>query len=196
MMPPGEAIAAIRDARDDEVVVTTMTALGFWPDAGPKDFRLLGLMGAAAAIGLGIAMACPDEDVWVIDGDGSLLMQLGVLSAVAGAGPRRFTHIVIDNRVYGVSGAQPVPGSAQLNWCGLANAAGYANATECATADALRGALAETPPGPRLIVVRCEPVRPAYPLGAFSIDPSGEAARLSSTLQASSPPVAASSSPQ
>jgi thiamine pyrophosphate-dependent acetolactate synthase large subunit-like protein len=196
VIAPSDAIAAIRDVRDDEIVVTTMTGLGFWPEPGPKDFRLLGLMGAAASIGLGIAIACPDEDVWVIDGDGSLLMQLGVLTAVAGAGACRLTHVVIDNRVYGVSGAQPVPASAQVDWSALALAAGYVEATECSTGEALRHALATASPGPRLIVARCEPVRPAYLPGVFAFDASGEAARLRANLQEGSPATAPLSSTQ
>jgi DNA-binding MarR family transcriptional regulator len=100
MIDARQAVDTINACRDNEIVVTTMTGLGFWPDAGPRDFRLLGLMGAAASVGLGIAIARPDEAVWVIDGDGSLMMQLGVLAAVADAAPPRFVHIVIDNRIY------------------------------------------------------------------------------------------------
>jgi phosphonopyruvate decarboxylase len=178
-----EAVATIRTARRDQVVVTTMTGLGFWPDAGPRDFRLLGLMGAAASIGLGIAIARPDDDVWVIDGDGSLLMQLGVLTAIGDAAPQRLTHIVMDNRVYGVSGAQPVPASAVLDWCGLARGAGYQDTAECETAEALDAALTQGTRGPRLIVARCEPRRPEYLPGAFAIDAGGEARRVRDALQ-------------
>lgn len=182
MMEAGEAIAAIREARSDEVVVTTMSGLGFWPDASPRDFRLLGLMGAAASIGLGIAIARPDTDVWVVDGDGSLLMQLGVLAAVGDAEPARFTHIVIDNRVYGVSGAQAVPASRELSWCEMAIAAGYASAVECRSVEEIGAALAGSGGGPRLVAVRCLPERPQYLAGAFAIDAGGEAARVRASL--------------
>jgi phosphonopyruvate decarboxylase len=182
MMDAGHAVAAIREARADEVVVTTMSGLGFWPEAGPLDFRLLGLMGAAGSIGLGIALAQPEKDVWVIDGDGSLLMQLGVLAAVGDAEPARFTHIVLDNRVYAISGAQAVPASRTLSWCEMAAAAGYASAVECHSADELKVVLGDSGGGPRLISVRCVTERPHYLAGAFAIDAGGEAARLRATL--------------
>ena len=182
MMRASDAVAAIRDVRTDEIVVTTMSGLGFWPDAGPRDVRLLGLMGAAASIGLGLAISKPAEVVWVIDGDGSLLMQLGVLAAIGEAQPVGFTHVVIDNRVYGVSGAQAVPASHTLNWCEMAAAAGYVSAIECTSEGQLRSALVDDTPGPRLVSARCVPERPEYLPGAFAIDASAEGARLRATL--------------
>jgi phosphonopyruvate decarboxylase len=182
MIDARQAVDTIHACRDDEIVVTTMTGLGFWPDAGPRDFRLLGLMGAAASVGLGIAIARPDEAVWVIDGDGSLMMQLGVLAAVADAAPPRFVHIVLDNRIYAVSGAQQVPAHETFDWAGVALAAGYAEAVACDTVDELHQELASACAGPRLIVARCEAVRPPYPPGSFAIDASGESARVRAAL--------------
>jgi len=187
MMSAAETVATIRAARGGQVVVTTMSGLAFWPEAGPRDFRLLGLMGAAASIGLGMAIARPDEEIWVIDGDGSLQMQLGVLAAVADARPLRYTHIVVDNRVYGVSGAQPLPAHEVFDWVGVALAAGYASATSCETAPELARALTAAVPGPRFIAARSEPVRPDYLPGAFAIDAGAEASRVRGSISTISP---------
>ena len=68
-------------------------------------------MGKASSIGLGIALARPDKKVLVIDGDGSLLMNLGSLVTVANMSPKNLVHFVYQNGTYGVSGGQPIPGS-------------------------------------------------------------------------------------
>jgi thiamine pyrophosphate-dependent acetolactate synthase large subunit-like protein len=182
MMSGQEAVEAIRACRGDQIIVTTMTGLGFWPDAGPRDFRLLGLMGSAAAIGLGIAIARPDQTVWVVDGDGSLMMQLGVLGAVADAAPSHYVHIVIDNRIYAVSGGQPVPAHETFDWPSVARGAGYLVAKTCRTTAELQAELASPAPGPRMVVARCEPVRPDYPAGRFTFDAAGEGARVRNAL--------------
>jgi thiamine pyrophosphate-dependent acetolactate synthase large subunit-like protein len=183
MMSGREVVEAIYSSRSDEVVVTTMTGLAFWPDAGDRDFRLLGLMGAAGSIGLGVAIARPDQTVWVIDGDGSLMMQLGLLGAIADAKPERFCHIVLDNRIYAVSGAQPVPASETFDWVAVALAAGYQHAEACDTPAQLQTALHSPEPAPRMIVARCEPTRPDYPPGSFAIDAAGEGARVRDGLR-------------
>src|SRR5262249_41701602 len=82
----------------------------------------------APTLGLGVALARPDVPVWILDGDGSLAMQLGSLLTIASAAPRRFLHVVLNNGVYDTSGAQPVPGEGQASFVGLAEAAGYARA--------------------------------------------------------------------
>jgi phosphonopyruvate decarboxylase len=117
----------------------------------------------------------------VLDGDGSLLMQLGVVAAVADAAPANLTHVVIDNGIYAISGAQPTP--APADWTALLRAAGYADAVTCTTPDELRAAFASAAGnGPRAIVVRCEAVRPAYPAGAFDVDLADEAHRVRAVL--------------
>jgi thiamine pyrophosphate-dependent acetolactate synthase large subunit-like protein len=174
-----DAVATLAELRGDAIAVVTMSALPFWP-SGADDYRLLGLMGGAGSIGLGLALGRPDRLVWVIDGDGSLLMQLGVLSAIGGAVPANLTHVVIANGVYAVSGAQPIPRSP--DWPSLFLAAGYASAQQCSSLTGLRSVLAMSEPGPRGISVVTSAERPRYPAGAFSHDPAAEAARLRAAL--------------
>lgn len=181
MMDVAEATRVIEAERGSAIAVLTMSPLGFWREVRDDDFRLMGTMGAAASIGLGLALGRPDRDVWVVDGDGSLLMQLGVTSAVADAGAGNFVHVVIDNGVYAISGAQPVPGA--VDWVELAGAVGYRRASVAARADELRVVLRQKSAGPRMVVVRCSRGRPAFPPGALSgVEPAVEARRVRASL--------------
>jgi len=72
----------------------------------PGNFYMLGSMGLASSIGLGLALRQP-EAVYVIEGDGALLMNLGTLVTIAREAPPNLCLIVIDNRVYGSTGNQP-----------------------------------------------------------------------------------------
>jgi thiamine pyrophosphate-dependent acetolactate synthase large subunit-like protein len=83
-----QATGAILGARGDAVGVVTMSAIAYWSQMREDDYRLMGLMGAAGSIGLGLVIGAPDRRVLVVDGDGSLQMQLGVLAAIADAAPR------------------------------------------------------------------------------------------------------------
>lgn len=104
-----EAIIDIMKSIDDEIVVCN---IGF-PSRElydvkdrDKNFYMIGSMGLASSIGLGLALARPDEDVIVIDGDGSLLMNMGSLATIFANNPRNLTWIVIDNGAYGSTGNQ------------------------------------------------------------------------------------------
>jgi TPP-dependent trihydroxycyclohexane-1,2-dione (THcHDO) dehydratase len=90
-MKPEDVLQTIADKRGDAIVVPTMTAAPAWRLIAPGDLSVtcVGFMGGASSLGLGLALARPDRRVLVLDGDGSLLMQLGSLATVAeGAGYR------------------------------------------------------------------------------------------------------------
>jgi phosphonopyruvate decarboxylase len=156
-----DAIEALAEVRADtgDVAVVTMQAIKPWLAAGQGDDRnlvLLGSMGSASALGLGIAVARPTERVLVLDGDGSLLMQLGSLVTIAGQQPTNLRHVVFENGVYETSGSQPLPGVDVTDLCAMATAAGYAHAERFDTADDLDARLraALDRPGPTLIAFR------------------------------------------
>jgi phosphonopyruvate decarboxylase len=180
------AVRAIARVRTDALTVLTMSGMGLWPELRAEDFRLVGLMGGAASLGLGLAIGRPDRDVWVVDGDGSLLMALGILSAVAEAAPERYVHIVLSNSVYSISGGQPVPG--RHDWERLALSAGYRSASTCRTEAELRDALTANRRGPRMVVVECDSARGSFPAGAFALDPAIEASRVRAALAPSATP--------
>lgn len=104
-----EAIQDIMNQIDDEIVVCN---IGFPSrelyeiDDRNKNFYMIGSMGLASSIGLGLALSKPDEDIVVIDGDGSLLMNMGSLVTIFATNPSNLTWIVIDNGAYGSTGNQ------------------------------------------------------------------------------------------
>lgn len=103
----------------------------------PQNFYMQGSMGHAPAIGLGAALARPDKKVVVLDGDGALLMHLGVLSAVGHRAPKNFYHVVLDNEAYETTGNQDTTSSsADLEM--IARGAGYRGTKTVSTADDLR----------------------------------------------------------
>jgi phosphonopyruvate decarboxylase len=134
-MKPEDVLAAIAAARGDAICVPTMTTAPAWRSLAPDDLSVtcVGFMGGASALGLGLALARPDRRVLVLDGDGSLLMQLGSLATIAGAAPRNLLHFVFKNGVYHTSGAQAVPGGLAVDFVAMARGAGYRGA--CAIDD-------------------------------------------------------------
>jgi len=107
----------------------------------------------------------PDEaeihgpDVWVIDGDGSLMMQLGSLGTIAGAAPSNFLHIVIHNGVYETSGSQPLPSQQQVDFAQMAEGAGYAQTASFGDAEEFDSAIDEllAAEGPTLVQLYTRP---------------------------------------
>jgi phosphonopyruvate decarboxylase len=121
----------------------------------PQNFYMIGSMGLASAIGLGIAVADPTRGVVIFDADGNLLMNLGILAMVGAFRPRRFVHLVFDNEVYGSTGNQrSISDAVRLD--ALADAAGYRSADAATEADeieaALRSALASD--GPHFVLAK------------------------------------------
>jgi thiamine pyrophosphate-dependent acetolactate synthase large subunit-like protein len=123
-----------------------------------RHFYMLGSMGQAAAIGLGIALARPSAPVVVFDGDGNLLMGLGVMPMVGAWQPPRYLHLVLDNGTYGSTGSQPTV-SASTDLPAVARACGYVRATSVETEDGLVREVGSwrQVDGPMLIHVRVSP---------------------------------------
>jgi thiamine pyrophosphate-dependent acetolactate synthase large subunit-like protein len=78
----------------------------------PQNFYMLGSMGLAFPIALGVAVAQPSRRVVALEGDGSLLMQLGCLTTIAATAPKNLTLIVMDNGIYQITGGQLTPAAA------------------------------------------------------------------------------------
>jgi phosphonopyruvate decarboxylase len=129
-MKPEEVLRLIASLRGDAICVPTMTAAPAWRTLAPDDLSVacVGFMGGASSIGLGLALARPDRRVIVLDGDGSLLMQLGSLATIAGAAPRNLVHLLFKNGVYHTSGAQGIPGGPTVDFARMALGAGYRDA--------------------------------------------------------------------
>src|SRR6266511_669994 len=145
-----DAIAALVAEHGDALTITTEQAIGAWraavaqpPNETPDHLDIVGCMGAASTIGLGIALAQPGRKVIVVDGDGSLLMQLGSLVTIAGAAPENLYHFVFENGVYETSGSQPLPADGRFDFEMLARGAGFAHAARFDDASTFKAALPE-----------------------------------------------------
>jgi phosphonopyruvate decarboxylase len=126
-----------------------------------ENFYMIGSMGMASAIGLGIALAVPDRSTVVFDGDGNLLMSLGILPMIGGGPvtgrgrPANLVHVVFDNALYGSTGNQVSP-SRTIGLHHIARAAGYERVTAVTGADEIRAAVATALAGggPSFILAR------------------------------------------
>lgn len=166
MIRYADAVEIIHRERQEAVTVTTMTQSRFWAQVSAfpdLDIPIANGMGKASSVGLGVALGAPNRRVLVLDGDGSLLMNLGSLVTVAAQSPANFYHFVFQNDVYAVTGGQPVPGGSAVDYAGLAIAAGYRHAHAFDDVESLAVELPDIMrrPGPALIVLRCETVLPA-----------------------------------
>lgn len=153
-----EAIAAARKALGREPLIHAngyMCRESFSLGDRPESFYMIGSMGLASAIGLGLSLTRPDTPTVVLDGDGNLLMNLGILPLAGALGARRFVHIVFDNEVYGSTGSQRSI-TAQIRLDRLAEAAGYRTVAAVTGADeitqAVRAALDSE--GPHFVLAK------------------------------------------
>ena len=125
-------------------------------DDQPTNFYMLGTMGLASSIGLGLAMAQPKK-VIAIDGDGSVLMNLGTLPTIANNQVPNFILLIIDNGSYGSTGDQTTYAGMRTSLADVARACGCDHVVECAaedTAAAVEVALAAEQT--TVIVSKCE----------------------------------------
>ena len=127
----------------------------------PRNFYLWNAMGMASSMGLGLAMAQPDKRVFILDGDGALLMNLSSLATTGVYQPKNLVHIVWDNRMYELTGQQPTATSARTDLAKVADGCGYAHVTQVETLEAFEQALDGmlTKEGPRFIHAFTTPER-------------------------------------
>jgi thiamine pyrophosphate-dependent acetolactate synthase large subunit-like protein len=151
----------VAQLKHDEAVIGGIgnTNFDLWASGQrPQNFYMLGSMGLAIPIALGVAIAQQKRHVVALEGDGSLLMQLSCLTTVAVRAPKNLTIVVMDNRIYQITGSQPTATASGTDLVAIAQGAGIARsawAADEADFDRLVGqALAEA--GPSLIAVRID----------------------------------------
>jgi phosphonopyruvate decarboxylase len=127
MMKRDECLKVLARHRKDEIVVAVYKAAQEWIHISPSElnYTFTGAMGQGSSHALGLALGLPDRRVIVLDGDGSLLMNLGSLVTIANAAPKNLVHCVCENGTYETNGAVPIPGVGRLSFTGVARAAGY-----------------------------------------------------------------------
>ena len=133
-MKRDECFKVLARHRTDEIVVAVYQAAQEWIHICPSDlnYTSTGAMGQGSSHALGLALGRPDKRVVVLDGDGSLLMNLGSLVTIANAAPKNLIHCVCANGTYETNGAVPIPGVNRLSFTALARAAGYPKSYEFA----------------------------------------------------------------
>ena len=117
-------------ARADTVFIATTGYTGReLYEAGdlPNNFYMVGSMGCAAPVGMGLAMARPDLRVVVIDGDGALLMRMGGAAVLAAYAPPNLVHVLLDNHAHDSTGGQSTI-SDRIDFVRFAESVGYGNA--------------------------------------------------------------------
>lgn len=150
-----EACAVIHQFRGDALVTNTMSAMFAITAVSPSPLNLASvpLMGGASCLGLGLAMAQPERQVMVLDGDSSLLLELGSLAQIADVAPPKYIHFVFNNHLQfsGIANLER-PGR-KADFCALALGAGYASAQKIDTVDALTQAMPDllAQPGPHMV---------------------------------------------
>jgi thiamine pyrophosphate-dependent acetolactate synthase large subunit-like protein len=124
----------------------------------PQNFYMLGSMGLAFPIALGVALAQPKRRVFALEGDGSLLMQLGCLSTIATLKPANLSMIVMDNGIYQITGAQATPAAAVSDLIAIAVGCGLTNSAWAADEEDFERLIDQslTASGPMLIGVRID----------------------------------------
>ena len=159
-----DCICALGAHRGEAIVVATYQAafdlMRIAPN--PLNYLSVGAMGQASSHALGLALGRPDRRVIVLDGDGSLLMNLGTLVTIAGAAPANLVHFVCENGCYEANGSHPLPGGG-VDFAGLARAAGI---RDVSMFDALSAFEAELPglltrPGPVFATLMIVPGDPS-----------------------------------
>jgi sulfopyruvate decarboxylase subunit beta len=141
-----DALAAIYPELEPNIVVTIMGAVAaelYTLGHRHNFFYLEHAMGLASSMGLGIALSMPEHKVIVLDGDGSLLMNLGTLSTMARYKPGNLLHIVFDNESLLSVGGFPTATSTGTDLAGIARASGVPQAMEVQTPDELKTSVTE-----------------------------------------------------
>jgi len=164
MMRRDKCIELLARHRTDQIVVAVYHAafdlIRIQPH--PLNYLSVGAMGLASSHGLGLALGRPDKKVLVLDGDGSLLMNLGSLVTIAEIAPRNLVHFVFENGTYEANGAHPIPGRSVVDFCGFARAAGFTNVHGYDDLGLFESELAGvlSAPGPTFVRLSVEPGEP------------------------------------
>ena len=126
-------------------------------------FYLQHAMGLASSTGLGLALSLPEQNVVVLDGDGSLLMNLGSLSTMARYRPKNLVHVVFDNESLLSVGGFPTATSTGTDLEGIARASGISKAITVRTAEDFKATVTDALGGNELttIVAKVEAIGPA-----------------------------------
>ncbi len=170
IVEPEKAIASRRDvlravqaaAGENDILIATTGYTGrelFALDDKPNQLYMVGSMGCATTLGLGLAIAQPERRVFVLDGDGAALMRMGGMATVGYERPANLVHVLLDNGLHESTGGQFTVGKS-IDFCGVARSCGYQNIASVADPAKLQAVLGNLNPGVSFIHV---PTLPGVP---------------------------------
>ena len=119
---------AFQNVRGEAIVSVQGTSGKHWVEISTnprRDISTAEAMGHSTPAMFGIALGLPEQKVVHFDTEGALLMNLGVLTSIAGKNPKNFVHFLLDNGCYATTGGQPVPNSENIDYAMIAKGAGY-----------------------------------------------------------------------
>jgi sulfopyruvate decarboxylase subunit beta len=156
-----EATRLLVSLLDKELVVANLGSSScdlYEANNRPENLYMLGGLGLPSSVGLGLSLAVNDRKVIVLDGDGSVLMNLGSLATIAQQSPSNLVHIIWDNQQWGETGGQPTATSTNTDLSQVARGAGISQAEQVSTLEefhkVVKAALMGR--GPWCIVARVE----------------------------------------
>ena len=155
----------VQQTNNEEAIVAGIgfTNFDLWGAARrPQNFYMLGSMGLALPIAFGVAIAQPGRRVFGLEGDGSILMQLGALGTIAARGPKNLAMIVWDNAAYQITGGQPTATATAVDLVEVARASGLEKSTWVEDEDHFEALVkrALTEDGPFFMAARIDSARP------------------------------------
>ena len=122
-----EAIKIVSEAVVDSPIISANGYISrdlFETDDKDTNFYMIGSMGLSSSIALGVALKNPRKRVYVFDGDGNILMNLGSLTTIGKLKPKNLIHLVFDNQSHDSTGGQPT-NSENIDLCKIAEASNY-----------------------------------------------------------------------
>ena len=160
-----------------------MSRAGYAARDTDRSFYMIGSMGLASSIGLGLALAEPARRIVVFDGDGNVLMNPGALCTIAAAAPANLRHVCFDNGAHASTGAQRTV-SDRVHLDEVARAAGYRSVTRVDAPAALDDVLPPflAGPGPSFLLVKIDVGPPGAPGVRVPHTPEAMTARLRRAL--------------
>ena len=170
MMKRDECFKALARHITDEIVVATYSSAAEWNELNPRllNYFSMGAMGLASSHALGLALGNPKKRIVVLDGDGSLLMNLGSLVTIGAQQPKNLVHFVSNNGCYEANGSHPIPNQ-KVDFTGLARSAGYKSCHDFSELKSFEQQIGhvlseEGPVFGTLFVERSKPLQYDYPM--------------------------------
>ena len=181
-MKLADALGVVIPLLHDELVVHAngfISRESFNLSDRPGNFYMIGSMGLASSIGLGVALNRPERRVVVFDGDGNVLMNMGSLALIGATQPPNLVHIVFDNEAYGSTGNQRTI-SGQVALEDIARSSGYQHVGKVETPDDLKAAAGEVlgQAGPSFLLTKIEPDWQERKIGRITHEPPQIAQRF------------------